>query len=206
MPGGQGLARPARKLADLSDTQAAQHHPQAAIAIMAETLPAVSPRTGSATDQEHDLVLVQPPRGGQQCLAGSGIGPMQVLDHRCDRAGVLRCAQQGQQLHACRERVTGADRRQPGQDAQRHITRQLVRLRPQHLTSGRQPGEDLAQQRGLPRPGGPFDPDRLGLARDRSINAGRDRDKFDVAPDEDPLAHRPGTRGCITVLPPARQY
>ena len=153
MPGGQGLARPARKLADLSDAQAAQHHPLAPPRIKAETLPAVSPRPRPAADQEHNLVPLQPPRGGQQCLAGSSIGPMQVLDHHGDRPGVLGCAQQRQQLHTCRERVTSADRRKPGQDAQRHITRQFVRLRPQDLTGRWQPGEDFGQQRGLPRPG-----------------------------------------------------
>ena len=117
VPGGQGLIGPARKLADLSDAQAAQHHPQAAIWITAETLPAVGSRIGPATDQERDLVPVQPPRDGQQRLAGSGIGPMQVLDHRDDRPGVLRCGQPAQQLHACRERVMGADRREATQDA-----------------------------------------------------------------------------------------
>ena len=126
---------------------------------------------------------------------------MQVLNHHDDRPGVLGCAQQRQQLHTCRERVTSADRRKPGQDAQRHITRQFVRLRPQYLTGHWQPGEDFAQQRGLPRPGRPFDPDHLGLARDRSTNAGRDRGKFGVAPDEGPLAHRPGTHGCILSFP-----
>ena len=131
---------------------------------------------------------------------------MEILDHRGDRSGVLRCAQQGQQLHACRERVVGADRRKSSQDAQRDITRQFVRLRPQYLTCGWQPGEDFTQQRGLPRAGRPFDPDHLGVARDRSVNAGRDCGKFGIAPDEGPLAHRHGTRGCITVLPLARQY
>ena len=119
-----------------------------------------------------------------------------------DRPGVLRRAQQRQQLHARRERAARAPiGAKPAQDAQRHLTRQLVRLRPQHLTGRGQPGEDFAQQRGLPRPGRPFDPDHLGLARDRSTNAGRDRGKFGVAPDEGPLAHRPGTHGCILSFP-----
>jgi hypothetical protein len=78
----------------------------------------------------------------------------------------------------------------PAQDVQRHITRQFVRLCLQHLACGGQPGQGFAQQRGLPRPGRAFDPDHLGLASDRRVNARRDRGEFGVAPDDGLLAHR----------------
>ena len=206
MPGGQGLARPARKLADLSDAQAAQHHPLAPPRIKAETLPAVSPRPRPATDQEHNLVPLQPPRGGQQRLAGSSIGPMQVLNHHDDRPGVLGCAQQRQQLHTCRERVTSADRRKPGQDAQRHITRQFVRLRPQYLT-GR-----LAARRGL-RPAARSSPTRQAL-RSRPPGPGP-RPQYQRWPRPRQVRRRARRRPARSparhprlhiVLPPARQY
>ncbi len=150
-----------------------------------------------ATDQERDLVPVQPPRDGQQRLAGSGIGPMHGSSTTATATGPASWKLRGQpafqQLHACRERVMGADRREAAQDAQRYITRQLVRLRPQHLTCGRRGLARTSRSSAVfPDPAAPSIQTTWALARDRSINAGGDRGKFGVAPDEGTVAHRPG--------------
>ena len=151
---GEPHAKTQRQAGHLLRAQRAERDPQAALLVAGEPLPPVACLSGgTARHKQQHPVIAQPPARGQQRLARCQVRPVQVFHQHRHRAPLLPPRERVEQLKPGPEGLRRADRPELGGYRIRDVAGQLVSLGPHHREPGRQPGQELADQRRLPRPG-----------------------------------------------------